>query len=170
MSSITRTMFDTIGQRASMVPEDAEAVGWYPDGEFRWSAAEIDRFRGRIPTVAIATVSLDYRRCSVVDRELGALTAEQSRQFVNLRNGFRPGSATVYVDEANLSGVLRACAGQSYWLWLAWWLGRPPNEADLETVRRRLPAGVQLAAWQYDAGITDASAIIEGSWHGRVSE
>lgn len=167
---IMRTMLDTIGQNAHLVPEDAETVGWYPDGEFAWTPAEINRFRRRIPTVAIATVSEDYVRCSVFDRELGALTAAQCRRAVVLRNGFRPGTATIYSDFANLGGVLRGCQGLTYHLWIAWWLGQPPTDAQIQSIERQLPHGVDLVAWQYEAGIFDSSAIIDEAWHERVSD
>lgn len=165
-----RTMYDAIGQSSSQIPSDAETVGWYPDGHFSWTPGEIGRFLGRIPTVAIATVSEDYERCSVADRETGALTPAQCRKFIVDRNGFRPGTATTYCDVANLTSTLKAGSGLTWWLWIAWWLGRPPTQEEIDGMRHRLPAGVTLAAWQYDnAGGYDLSLVVDDEWHARVS-
>lgn len=165
-----RTMYDAIGQSSDSIPTDADTVGWYPDGHFAWTRGEIGRFLGRVPTVAIATVSEDWQRCSVADRETGALTPAQCRKFIVDRNGYRPGTASIYCDVANLSSTLRACSGLTWSLWIAWWLGRLPTPEEVDDMRLRLPASVTLVAWQYDnAGSHDLSLVIDDGWHQRVS-
>jgi hypothetical protein len=165
---MNRTMVDTIGQNSADIPVGAQIqmVGWYPDGFFAWKPGQIDRFRGRIPTVAIATVSEDWEQCSVVDCELGALTPAQSRQFIVSRQAFRPGTGTAYVNASRLASLLKACRGLAFDLWLASWLGRPPAQTEIDRVKSNLPAGVRLVAWQYeDLGSTDQSLVIADDWH-----
>jgi hypothetical protein len=164
---MNRTMIDTIGQNSADIPVDGtQMVGWYPDGHFAWTAAQIDRFRGRIPTVAIATVSEDWRNCSVVDCELGALTPAESREFIVNRQHFRSGTATAYANLATLPALLKACRGVAFDLWLASWLSRPPTLREIVAMEARLPSGVRLVAWQYEnAGQVDESLVIDDHWH-----
>lgn len=161
-----RTMYDTIGQNAAAIPrQDAQLVAGYAQGEFMWSEADWARFPG-IPHVRIATLSADWRQASVADSELHALSPAQCRAFISMRNMFRPGTATVYRDWANLTQLLRGCAGLSYDLWLAWWTGHQPSPDDISRVRSVLPPEVRLVAWQYrSAGVYDVSAVLEDDWH-----
>lgn len=162
---MTRTMYDAIGQNAAAVPADAEMVAGYAQGGYAWTAADWGRFP-RAAHVRIATLTIDWRDASVIDSEVGALSPSQCRKFITDRNTFRPATATVYRDWAGLPQLLRACAGLPYHLWLAWWIGRPPGPDDIARVRAVLPAGVELAAWQWaNRGAFDVSEVLDDDWH-----
>lgn len=165
---MTRTMFDAIGENSAAIPSEAEMVAGYPRAlhpGWAWTRENWARFPNAAK-VRIASVGEDYDLCAVVDREAGALTNAQARDFVVHRNRFRAGTATVYCDWANVPQLLRACGGLDYHLWLAWWIGAPPSEEDIKYVKARLTAGVSLAAWQYvNRNVYDESVVFDDSWH-----
>lgn len=163
---MTRTMYDAIGQNAAAIPEaDAQLVAGYVQGGFAWDQADWNRFP-KIPHVRIATLTIDYKEASVVDSETGALSPAQCRKFILDRDAFRPATATVYRDRSGLPQLLRACAGLSYDLWLAWWIGHAPSPDEIAAVEAVLPAGVQLVAWQHtNMGAYDVSAVLDDDWH-----
>lgn len=160
-----RIMYDAIGQNSAHIPADADIVAGYSEGDFAWTPEDWARYP-KAAHARIATLSDDYQHASVVDSELHALPPAACRTFVIERNKFRPGTATVYRDWAGLPQLLRACAGLSYDLWLAWWIGGVPHSTDLARVRSVLPAGVNLVAWQWaNRGTYDVSAVFDDDWH-----
>jgi hypothetical protein len=160
-----RTMYDAIGQNADVLPDTADMVAGYVQGQFAWTSGDWARFP-KAAHVRVATLSEDWPAASVVDSEVGALTPAQCRGFVTGRDEFRPHTATVYRDWAGLPQLLRACAGLTYDLWLAWWIGHAPNGDDIARVRSVLPDTVSLVAWQYaNLGLYDVSAVLDPDWH-----
>ena len=158
-------MYDAIGQNAAAVPSDADLVAGYDQGGFAWTTADWDRFP-KAAHVRIATLTIDWRGASVIDSEVGALSPAQCRKFIIERDEFRPGTATVYRDRSGLPQLLKACAGLSYDLWLAWWIGHAPSPEEIASVEAVLPAGVQLVAWQHtNMGAYDVSAVLDDDWH-----
>jgi hypothetical protein len=158
-------MYDAIGQNAAAIPPDADLVAGYAQGGFAWDQADWARFP-HAAHVRIATLTIDYRNTSVVDSEMGALSPAQCRKFITDRDAFRPHTATVYRDWAGLPQLLRACAGLSYDLWLAWWIQHPPTPDEIAKVRAVLPAGVELVAWQWaNRGAFDVSSVLDDDWH-----
>lgn len=165
---VWRYMYDGISADVPYIPRNAQMVaGYVPPSVYAWSPGDWARFPG-VPHVRITVAGSepDAKLASVVDVERGAFSPSQARLFVRQRNAFRPDTATVYVDEASLNDVLNACAGINYWIWLAWYIMRPPTAADVAGIVARLRPGVRLAAWQYTTGQHyDLSAVINPDWH-----
>jgi hypothetical protein len=163
-----RTMYDALGENAHAIPADAQLVAGYPvalDPGVAWTQADFDRFP-KAAHVRVAEVSNDYTQCSVVDREMNALSPAQAARFVKDRNAYRHDTATVYVDLSNLQQQIRAAAGLTYDLWLAWYIFHPPTAADIARVRATLPETVSLVAWQHTPmGLYDVSAVLDDDWH-----
>lgn len=160
-----RTMYDAIRQNVPAIPADADLVAGYVDGLYAWTPADYARFP-HAAHVRICVTTADPSAASVCDRETNALSPAQAREFTIERNNYRPGTATVYVDWANLPQQLRVSAGLSWDLWLAWYIGHQPSPDDVARVESVLPAGVRLVAWQYrNAGPYDISAVLDDDWH-----
>lgn len=164
--------------KPGLIPVTSEMVAGYVDGSYQWAPEDWDRFpqaekvritvepfnRQHLPT---GYPSGDYLRASVIDVETGAFSAADAARFLPARNHFRPETATAYCNKDKLPAVLRACRGHVYWLWLAWFLGRPPTAAELgEVVAQIEPYGVRLAAVQHTPGPAfDTSAVYATNWH-----
>lgn len=174
-----RIMLDSA--RPDMIPTTGEhMVAGYVDGSYEWAPADWDGFAGQ--TKVRITVepfnnlrqptgysSGNFKAASVIDHESGAFSIADTARFVPARDDFRPGSATIYTDEADLDKVLRAnrAHGRAYWLWLAWFLQRQPSDAEVKAIVARL-AGTKatLAAWQHTRGPAyDTSAVYAARWH-----
>jgi hypothetical protein len=168
-------MLDT--NRPALLPASAEMVAGYVDGSAQWPADAWDRFT--CPKVRISVEPFnakhqptgypfgDYHAASVIDVETGAFSPADAAKFVPARNVFRPGTATVYCNHSTLPAVLRACRGETYYLWLAWYVGHVPTAAELDQVHTELrPFSVVLAAWQWKSGPSyDTSAVYLPGWH-----
>lgn len=159
-----RTMYDSVNPLA--IPATAEMVaGYVRPSRYAWTPAGFARFPG-VPHVHITVAGSepDAQLASVVDVEPGAFTASQARKFIRERDAFRPNTATVYCDRARLPGVLAACSGLSFWLWIADWIGHPPTAGDIAGLG--LPSNVRLAVWQYEnAPGFDLSSVVASGWH-----
>src|ERR1700685_4848787 len=95
-----RTMYDALGENARAIPADAQLVAAYPVAllpGIAWTQADFDRFPDAAH-VRVAEISNDYTQCSVVDREMNALSPAQAATFVRDRYAYRHDTATVYVD------------------------------------------------------------------------
>jgi len=168
-----RVMYDSANPSA--IPNGALMVAGYVYPS-RYAAAWLGpegfaRFPDR-PHVHITVAGREPNAelASVVDVESGAFTPRQARAFIRERGFFRPGSATVYVDESNLASVLRACSGLDYWIWLAWWLGAEPSLAAVQSIQDELAPykTVRLAAWQHSTTPGyDISSVIDPRWHSK---
>jgi hypothetical protein len=160
-----RIMYDSIYPQD--IPRTAQLVAGYVDGEYAWTADDWALF----PDAAHVRISLtgyDYPQASVLDVELLAATPAAARQFVVDRDGFRPGSATVYVQFSSLQQVVRACRGLPWNLWLAYWTAdcSPPSDAQIAQVTAMLPSSVRLVAWQYrSTSQWDESLVLDPDWH-----
>lgn len=118
---MAKVMYDSV--TAADIPDGAQLVGGYVDGDFAWSDEDWARFPSQTH-VKIATqpgtVGAD-----VYDVEFGALTIDQAVQSVRTdrENGHYP---SVYVDRANWSEArvkfIGAGMSEPPW-WVADWTG-----------------------------------------------
>jgi hypothetical protein len=168
-------MYDS--NRPALIPADPEMVAGYVDGSAQWPADAWDRFT--CPKVRISVEPFDsrhqatgypfgnYHAASVIDVETGAFSPAAAARFVPARNVFRPDTATVYCNKSTLPAVLRACRGEKYFVWLAWYIGHVPGATELAEIRAMLqPFSVVLAAWQWKSGPNyDTSRVYLPMWH-----
>jgi len=164
-----RMMYDSADPSA--IPDSAPMVaGYVRPSRYAWSSGDFARFAGRPHVhITVAGAEPDAALASVVDvDDPGGFSPAQARRFIREREAFRPGSASVYVDKNRLDEVTAACEGLTYWLWLAWWLGRPPTAAEVAELEASLPQGVRLAAWQHTTTPGyDISSVIDPRWHSK---
>lgn len=121
-----RTLHDAL--RASNIPQDAEMVGGYVDGE-AWSQADWDRFPNAVK-VRISAVGTNDGH--VLDVERGNLTAEQTPQWLRMRRmqGVDP---TVYCGHGHPGSgydqqdIIAACNAHQVAL-PHWWLSDATGE------------------------------------------
>lgn len=160
----------------ALIPAQTDIVAGYVDGLYEWPLTAWDRFHGAKVRITVEPFDRnhnptgypfgDWRKASVIDVETGAFSPLDAARFVPARTVFRPGTATVYVNRATLPAVLRACRGEGYWLWLAWYVGHVPTAAELAEVHKVIdPFGIKLAAWQWKSGVQyDTSAVYSAKW------
>jgi hypothetical protein len=93
----------------------------------------------------------------------------QAARFIPARNHYRPHTATLYNCKDCWQTNRRYVRGKRFWLWIAWYWGRGvPSAADVQALEAELalPAGVRLAAWQYESGPRfDTSLVVADAWH-----
>lgn len=158
-------MFDSVNPGA--IPADAQLVAGYVDGNWKWPADAWDRWPHAAKVRISNTPPRDIADCSVADIETGALRLADARPFIEARNRFRKGTATIYADMAHLPYIGKACAGLDYNVWAAWWAGLP-TEAEIADIRSHLRPGARLVAIQYrsDAAADyDLSLVLADDWH-----
>lgn len=164
-----RTMYDSANPAG--IPADAQMVaGYVPPSRYAaaWDGPQgFARFpKAQHVRITVAGTEPDARAASVVDVERGAFVPAQARNFIRERNAFRPGTATVYVQESSLTTLTIACKGLHYWVWVAWWIQVPPSPEQIAAVEALLPPGVRLAAWQYlSTEAYDVSLVVSADWH-----
>jgi hypothetical protein len=164
-----RAMYDSASPDAIPVSIVRGAVvAGYPD--FGWSPDDFHRYKDAGATVARITQHdpPDWQNCSIADFEPGAIFSPTSlREFVVKRNKFRPRSATVYSDLANLRVAGRALAGLKYKIWAADWPNHPSDE-EIEQIKAVLRPGARLVAIQYrtlPVQDYDVSVVLDATWH-----
>lgn len=95
---MTRRMYDSTSSAG--IPEDAEVVAGYVDGDYRWSPADWDRHRGRVLVrIAVFGITDDG---DMLDRERGNATWPDAVHWVRLRRQ----AGKVPVVYCNLSNLI----------------------------------------------------------------
>lgn len=164
-----RTMYDSASPVA--IPDDIVRgclVAGYPD--FGWSPDDFERYKAAGATVLRITQHdpPDWQNCSVIDWEPGAVfDAVSLRDFAVRRNAYRPDSATVYCDVANLAAAGRALTGLSYSVWAADWPNHPTAK-EIGQIKAQLRPRARLVAIQYrnlPLKDYDESVVYDDSWH-----
>lgn len=131
------------------IPESAEVVAGYMDGEFAWPSEAWSRFPDAEKVIITVTGNLVANVCDV---ESGDLTPQQAAEWIKAKQAAGHRGATVYCSENNLSAVREACEGLAYYIWYANWSNAPTE----------LPGTV---AHQFRAaGIYDVSYVYSQEW------
>jgi hypothetical protein len=110
-----RLMFDSTTPAA--IPHDAEIVGGYVDGSYKWADADWERFP-HAQQVRIC-VTGDHTKGNCLDVERGDATPDHAPGWIQARQAAGVKYVTVYCDRTTLPAVIKACNGLTYWHWVA---------------------------------------------------
>lgn len=160
-STVTRirAMYDSTTPAA--IPENAEMVAGYLNGDFTWTREEWARFKNAVKVgIVISAINEGH----VLDVETGDATPQQAPGWVKARRAAGHTRPTVYVNRSNAHAVIDACAkeglepGKQFWLWLATLDGTDTTD---------LPAVVAIQdkdakALGFNA---DSSVVLDPTWH-----
>lgn len=164
-----RSMRDSSSPFAIPSSPAPDIVAGYVDGWPAWRMAGVWTRWPKSQHVRITVVPRElaepWTEASIVDDEARAYDDLTSRRFVVARNGYRPGTATVYRQLSGLRALGRALQGLHYWVWVAFWPAFPTS-AEIDAIRAELAPGARLAGIQYrNEGLFDSSVIIDPDWH-----
>ena len=118
--SRTRTMYDSTTPAA--IPNSAEMVAGYINGDFTWTKEEWASFKGAAKVqISVKAVNEGH----VLDIETGDATPDEAPGWIKARRQAGHERPTLYVNRSNAQGVIDACKkeglqpGHEFWLWLA---------------------------------------------------
>lgn len=157
--SKTRTMYDSTTPAA--IPDNAEMVAGYLNGDYAWTPEEWRRFK---EAAKIRIVISPINEGDVLDVENGDATPDHAPGWILARRAAGHRRPTPYVNRDNAHAVLTACErhnlkpGEHYWLWLATLDGTATT--DLPGVVAIQDKGA--AALGFNA---DSSVVFDPTWH-----
>jgi hypothetical protein len=157
---VARVMFDSTTPEA--IPPNAEIVAGYVDGSFAWPASAWARFPHA--QHVMISVTADHSRGDCLDVENGDATPAQAPGWIRARHVAGATNVTIYCNRSTLPAVERACAGLSYYKWIATLDGTLfiPGFPALAG-----PAAVQFAGASLAGVNVDVSLVWEDNWHKR---
>lgn len=160
MTEVLATVRDTVIPETMEIDDSYEGVLAYRDGPWRWFPTQAERFHAAGKLIyPLSVKGADPHLAQVIDCENGDLTDAQAAAWARERNELH-GDATVYRSLSNISSLFGALNGESCWLWIAWWTGKPQIPEILT-----LPPNVKIAAVQYEnLPRWDLSAIVSREW------
>jgi hypothetical protein len=103
------------------IPESAEVVAGYIDGDYAWHRDDWNRFPDAIKVLITVSGSL---KANVADVENGDLTPEQAAKWIHDKQSQGMRGCTVYCNRSTLESVRKACHGMTYYAWVADWTGK----------------------------------------------
>jgi hypothetical protein len=167
-----RAMTDSVSPSAILAAGGpVDIVAGYPD--FGWTDQDFARVGEQLHCRMLRITQrdpADWQRCSIFDYEKGALDDIGFRAAVEAREKFRPRTATVYCDLANLDHVEELLDGVFHWNWVADW-PQYPTLAEVADIESHMKSG-KLAAIQYrnvPRLDIDRSAVIAPDWHRKAA-
>lgn len=113
-------MYDAV--TAANIPESAQVVAGYMDGDYAWSREDWDRFPHATKVLITVTGSLTG---NVADVENGDMSPSEAVRWIEAKQRKGMPGCTVYCSRSNLDAVWAACRGHAYYVWVAEWTGRP---------------------------------------------
>lgn len=152
-------MYDSTTPAA--IPQNAEMVAGYINGEYAWTKEEWARF----PHAAKVHISVTaVNDGSVLDIETGDATPDQAPGWVKARRSAGHTRPTLYVNRSNAEAAIAACQkvglqpGHQFWIWLATLDGSDPKDLPgLVAIQDRGAAALGFNA--------DASTVYDATWH-----
>ena len=155
---MARVMFDSTTPDA--IPANAAIVGGYVNGSYAWPAAAWARFPDA-QQVRI-TVTADPALGNCLDVEKGDAAPDQAPGWIKARQAAGVKFVTIYCNRSTLPAVDAACAGLTYYRWIATLDGTlyVPGFTAMAG-----PAAVQFAGSGMAGANVDISIVWEDGWH-----
>ncbi|HEY6278035.1 MAG TPA: hypothetical protein VIX86_17075 [Streptosporangiaceae bacterium] len=153
-----RVMFDSTTPGA--IPPNAEIVAGYVDGSYAWPASAWSRFPNAQHVMICVTG--DHTKGDCLDVENGDATPDHAPGWIRARHAAGVKNVTIYCNRDTIPAIEAACAGLSYYKWIAtldgtlFVAGFPPLAG---------PAAVQFAGANLAGVNVDISLVWEDNWH-----
>ena len=104
------------------IPESAEVVAGYVDGNFAWPPEAWHRWPDALKVLITVFGSTEG---NVADVESGNMTPGEARKWIEAKHREGMHESTVYCSRSILEEVRAACRGLDYSIWVADWTGSP---------------------------------------------
>jgi hypothetical protein len=111
-------MYDAV--TPTNIPESAQVVAGYIDGDYVWSSEDWNRFPSATKVLITVTGSL---KGNVADVETGDMSPSQAVEWIEAKQSKGMRGCTIYCNRSNLETVWAACRGHAYYVWVADWTG-----------------------------------------------
>jgi hypothetical protein len=113
-------MYDAVTPRN--IPESAEVVAGYVDGNYAWPPEAWHRWPGALKVLITVFGST---KGNVADVESGNMTPGEARKWIEAKHREDVHESTVYCSRSVLEEVRAVCRGLDYFIWVADWTDSP---------------------------------------------